>query len=403
YTRDGARLLAADAGGPALLDDRGQVRTRLACAQADGKGVVDASAAPDRSAFAARYADGSVCAWDAAGALLGTPAKDATAVAVGLDELVVVGFADGRLEGRRGRTGAKRWMRNPELGRVTHLRFERSGRRVAASTPTLGVAVVDTRSGRLVRGIRGAPAFSSVFDPTGATLAVGRANGRVEIWDATHWVAKRTVRFATGNVVDLDWSPDGSQLAAAVETGIGLDRAVVLEVYDLVAEELVLREAAPAGPGPTRLRYDAVGDRLVVGNGPGASRVWSRPGARAIPRPPPSDEPPHQRPFVDPPALPPLTVAPPERVVPGALAVSADGARALVWTEAAAPLAPEGAPAKAVAPTGTVAPGLPPGLAVVHLATGVAVPLPGAASGEGPFGLTPDGGRVAAWSKDRLL
>jgi WD40 repeat protein len=392
YNHDGGRILAADAEGPVLLDVRGQPRTRLECPQDEGSAAVDVSHGRDGTVVAALFASGRACVWDTAnGALLSSKSRDIAAMAVGDRDSLVYGYADGKLEGRNARTGARRWQRNPDLGPIVHLRFQARGPLVAASTGANGVAVVDTRSGRLVRGLRGAPAWAAAFDPTSDRMAVGRANGRVELWNTKQWFSRDTVRFTGGQVVDVDFSPDGTQLAAATVTGEGAARVVTLEVWDFPIGELVFREVVPAGPGPTRTRFDTSGDRLlagngpgasslVAGNGPGASRLWSRPGARQIPRALPNDEPPHHRPLPEAQILAALTTVPAERTLAGALAMAPDGRQVLVR-----------ASATPVPPTPTA-----PILSLVDLATGEARPLPGSTDAVGPFVYAAEGGRVGA-------
>lgn len=403
YNHDGSRILAADADGPVLLDVRGQTRGRLECSQAEATPPVDVSHGRDGAVVAALFANGRVCVWDtAAQTLLSSKGRSIAAMALGDRDTMVYGYADGKLEGRNARTGRRRWTRNPDLGPIVHLRFQARGPLVAASTGSNGVAVVDTRSGRLVRGLRGAPAWSAAFDPMSDRLAVGRANGRVELWNTRHWVSRDTVRFTGGQVIDLDFSPDGSQLVAATVTGVGASRVVTLEVWDFPIGELVFRESTPAGPGPTRARFDTSGDRLLAGNGPGAnnlvvgdsiggvqgaSRAWSRPGARQIPRVLPSDEPPHHRPLGEDQTLAALTTVPAERILVGAVAMSPEGGRVLVRAVDALPTAK--------APT-AILPGGVTRLSVVDVVTGGVRPLAGSADAEAPFLFAADGGRVGA-------
>ena len=389
YTSDGARMLAIDPDGAVLLDERGQVKNRQVCGVGDGTAPVDMSVGRDNGVIGVRYTNGRVCVWDGSGqSLLSTAGRDVSAMVLGDADMLVYGYADGRLEGRNPKSGAKKWTRNPDLGPIVHLRFQARGPLVAASTGSNGVAVVDTRSGRLVRGLRGTPAWSAAFDPVNPRVAVGRGNGRVEIWDTKQWIAKETLRFSAGQVIDLDFSPDGQQLAAAIQSGEGAARVVTLEVWDFPVGELVFRETAPAGAGTTRIRFDAIGFRLVAGNGIGASRMWGAPGARQIPRPLPNDEPPHQRPLGDGVTLPALATVAAERTVAGTVALTPDGARALVFTAPAPP--PPSGRALPPAPLG------PPVLALVDLATGEQRPLAGSAEAEGPYVFAPGGERVAA-------
>lgn len=419
HSTDGARILAANDEGVAILDVRGEPKLTPKCSLQRARRstdpdapppppeaekptqVVDVSAARDGFGYSASFLDGEVCTWDAMGNLQSIR-RGTSASTLADAKTLVLGFADGRLEGRNPKTGGKRWGRNPELGPIVHMRMERNGPRVAASTGTMGVSIIDTRSGRLVRGLRGRPAWSAAFSDNGARVAVGRANGRVELWDTKHWVASETLRFDGGNVIDLDWSVDGTQLAAATVKGEGASRVVTLEVYDFALQELVFRELAPAGPGPTRFRFDNSGDRVIAGNGPGAGRVWSKPGARQIPRPLPSDEPPHQRPFADRPDLPPVAVVPPKATLAEVVAASPDGR---LWLHRVTPLAtvPSRPGQKPAPPPPPVA----PVWMLTDLDTGAAQMLAGSSTATGPFVVSNEGrvaglvdGRVQVWGRD---
>jgi WD40 repeat protein len=432
FDHDGGSLLAADAEGPALLDERGQVRTALRCpAGPVGTGVVGVAGARAGGLVAALFANGRACVWDG-GTLLGMPGRNVTQVALGAEDTLVYGHESGVVEGRNPRTGRRRWARDPDLGPIDHLRFEPSGLRVAASAANLGVAIFDTRWGRLVRALRGEPAWSAAFDPSGDRLAVGRANGRVELWNTTTWRSRDSVDFGNGRVVDLDFSPKGDQLAAALETGEGADRVVTVEVWEFAIGELVLREEAPHGPGPARFRYDRTGDHVVAGNGPGAGRLWGTPGARQIPRPPSSFEPPHQRPLPEDFTLPPLAPVAAVAVPTGAVALNADGTRLLVRVEGeraalgaggGGPPAPSGsgaevpsgataqsttapksvptslAPAK---PTVSARPAPVPGLAVIDPATGGSHALEGSAV-VSHVAFAPEGRRAAGWTDGKVV
>ncbi|MDP2306025.1 MAG: hypothetical protein Q8P18_08355 [Pseudomonadota bacterium] len=415
YNHDGGRILGADPEGLAVLDVRGQPRSRLACPQSEGTAPVDVSPGRDGVGVAALFANGRACVWDTASqALLSASGRAISAMALVDRDTIVYGYADGKLEGRNPRTGARRWTRNPDLGPIVHLRMHASSQLVAASTGTNGVAVVDTRSGRLVRGIRGAAAFAAAFDPMSDRMAVGRAGGRVELWNTKTWQSKEKLQFAAGQVIDVDFSPDGTQVAAATFTGEGAARVVTLEVWDFRVGELVFRETAPAGPGPTRTRFDAIGERLLAGNGPGAtsivaesgagaSRMWSRPGERQIPRVLPNDEPPRHRSLEDDVVLPALTTVAAEQTVAGTVAIAPDGARMLV-RRAEPPVGSlergHDRPAPVPAPDGT-APATPETLAIVDL-LGQAVPLAGSADASAPFVFSPDGARVGAVVRDAL-
>ncbi len=387
YTADGGRLLAATPLGPLLLDDRGQVWAEPRCPAGGGTPVRDTVGSQRNELVAALFTNGRACVWEGKGqALHSSPGRNIAAIALGDAETAVFGHATGLVEGRNPLTGSRRWARDPDLGPIVHLRFETNGPRVAASAEGLGVAVFDGRRGRLIRALRNEPAWSAAFSPDGERLAVGRAHGRVEIWNTKRWHSQQTIAFSRGRVVDVDYSPEGGQLAAAIEVGEGASRVVTLEVWDFRTEQFVFREPAPPGPGPTRFRFDAIGFRVLAGNGPGVARLWPQPGARSIPRPIPSEEPPHQRLLPEDFVLPALTTAPATAVAPireGSsrvpVALSADAGRALVWLARADGVALPGAE-----------------LAIVDVVTGAMLTLAGTV-GVTPILIESDGAHVLTW------
>lgn len=401
YTEDGTGILAIDEEGGALLNEEGTVRSRFVCGGAPPTSI---AGAPDDTVVAAVHADGRACVWTRAGTLLGALGRDVGVALPVHDALVALGYEDGHIEGRDPRMGGRRWVRNPDLGAIRQLRAERKGPRIVSAS-ALGAAVIDTRNGRLVRALRGRPAYSAAFSPDGLRLLVGRADGRVEEWDTQYWQLRRTERFTAGEVVDVDMSEDGTQIAVALRVGTGADTRVLLEVFDRTRDELVFREDAPPGDGPARVRFDLTGDRLVAGNGPTATRVWRRPGARQIPRPAPSDEPPHQRPLGGTVALPALTVPPPTRSFPGLTVLSEDGAYAVLrgieapLPPSVAPVAP-GEPAPTPDSPRTLAPGA---LEVVATSGGAVVALAGSDTHTEILTLTPDGAILVGRKDDRVI
>jgi WD40 repeat protein len=105
------------------------------------------------------------------------------------------------------------------------------------------------------------------FDPTGETLALGRFDGFVDVFDVAS--GERLLRFPAneGPVNALAFSPDGDTIA----TG-GEDRTIRLFAADDGEQQLILRGHRFLVSG---LSFSADGTRIASASPDGVVRVWA--------------------------------------------------------------------------------------------------------------------------------
>ena len=87
----------------------------------------------------------------------------------------------------------------------------------AGSDNELRLWKLDAHEAPAIVGKLTAAATRLAVSPDGRRLAVGMANGNVEVWDAVSWKSIGTNACGPGQVTALDFSPEGSALMAAVK------------------------------------------------------------------------------------------------------------------------------------------------------------------------------------------
>ena len=222
------------------------------------------------------------------------------------------------------------------------MRTDGIGERFVVSGAREGAALLHARLGRLIHTFGDGPTFAVAMHPSSPLAALGGDDGRISFWSLKSFrVEGPEIDAGDGKVVDLDYHPDGTQVAAASLAGGG----TLFQVWDTATHALIFRQSGPAPTGTVHLRFSPSGDRLVATDGGAWTRLWARPGDLALPRAVPSFEPALHRAVADPSATGPLTVdlveplpplvTPPATPAPaGALQLSPDGTRVLVRTEA---------------------------------------------------------------------
>lgn len=369
----GSRMLVAGPEGVALHDPAGRRVRALPCGAVGPENPArEAAFSPDGSRAAVLTASGSLCAWslESAVPLFVDGGKGWTHIDLGADA-VAVGRSDGTVELRDLLTGARRWRRNLGQGEVEAVRLSADGTRLGVAFNRRGAAVLDPRSGRLIRAFGQAPVHAIDFHPEHPELVVGLDRGVVERWDTTLWRPVGRLEVGDAAVIDLDYRRAGDMLA--IGTAASDESAVVVWSFEEAGE--VLREP-PRAPGTrlTRVRFNAQGDELVATDGRTWSALWRRPTRTAMPVKNVSYEPPLHREL-----------------------------------RSEAP-SPDGRPAETVAlgPVDLVLPGgagvlarLDGGQRVVRRADGAEVAkLAESALLVAPLALSAEGDQVAAWSTD---
>ncbi|SNQ46217.1 putative WD-40 repeat protein [Frankia canadensis] len=165
------------------------------------------------------------------------------------------------------------------VGGVQWYTFASAGALFAASVSDGSVLLVDTAHrafiGSSLRGPTG-PVFALAWSSDGRTLAVGGADGAVQLWNVADPASPRLLgtplNGGTGAVYDLAWFPDGAMLAAA-----GADGTV--RVWNTVNRERVGNPTVFGSDGhgaACALSVDADSRTLAGGYLDGAVRLWSR-------------------------------------------------------------------------------------------------------------------------------
>jgi WD40 repeat protein/serine/threonine protein kinase len=164
---------------------------------------------------------------------------------------------------------------------LSKLAFSRDGRRIAAGNMAEGTAIVwDVQSGRIVHTFRpiqkagGGGAFAVAFSPVGQQLAVGWADGTVEVRDLGTEKATLTGAVPNAGIRDLAFCPNGERLAVACE-----DRTI--RIWNVVTGQEL-----PPLTGHTgwvySVAYSPDGRHLASASADGTVRLWNATTGREV-------------------------------------------------------------------------------------------------------------------------
>jgi WD40 repeat protein len=305
--RTGAPLVAGDAdvdaaifadGGRTLItsDDSGAVSTldaesgrRLGPPLSVGNQAADSlTLSPDGRLLAAASFDGTVFVWDRPTRTLYGPPLRADASPVN----DVVFGPDGRTLSSSHLRSAVAWdmtaarALGEPLGEandvISTVAFAPDGEWLVAGRLDGDTVVFDTSTRRPTARIAGDSIVSAVaVHPGGKLVALGTVDGQVRLFDPKIGSAVGAPLVERGPPVwDLDFSPDGGLLAAAVDpngSGEGLflqQRQGEALLWDVESRRRVGRAIVPGGGSVLSLAFDPDGELLATGSYRGRLDLW---------------------------------------------------------------------------------------------------------------------------------
>lgn len=334
---DGARLIAATAGGAALIE----AGTGLPLATVSGhSGPVNAAAfMPDAPCFATASADGAVKLWETAEP--SAPARPAPLVYNVAQQVFRFPGGAAPQGGAISRNAARlavvagRHLAAWDSPRASSLRtmhrpsdpcavdISADGRRIAVLAVTGGVSVLDLEEDRLLCSFAGhqgpihAARFSpdgtrvvtassdrtarvwdvatgsvlaelvghkdivwdAAFSPDGAHVATASSDHTARVWDARSGKPLATMTGHERGLHDAAFSPDGARLATSAADGTAC-------VWDARTGALLATLRGDKGDSPWRAQFTPDATRLLVptitGSGDLAARLWDVASATPI-------------------------------------------------------------------------------------------------------------------------
>ncbi|MFJ7192436.1 WD40 domain-containing protein [Streptomyces bacillaris] len=193
-------------------------------------------------------------------------------------EVALLSYDAGTGEQRRAVKLDGRVADTPDVPLVTSADGSRAAF-VSTGKESKGVTVVDAEAGRIrhTLPVGEEPVTALALTPDGTTLALGRQDGRVDLWDARN--GRRTTSFPAHSedaVTALAFTPDGRRLAVATETvqlwtngpeprrEAEMTEAALTEEYDAISA----------------LAFSPSGDALAVGRMTDVRVLSTRTGGR---------------------------------------------------------------------------------------------------------------------------
>lgn len=204
--------LAQAADAPRLVIQTAQSHTLIAAWSDDG------------ALIASGGTDGSVLLWDAASgrqlyALKGPPGIAVATLHFSADRsLLMAGSSDGRVLAWDVASGLVQAETRVGSGPVVGLGFTEAGNRMMVAAGTLVTVIDSVRKQSAVIDVAPYQVATAALSPDGATVAVARGRGTVQLFDAGS--GKARADLGSGDIRALRFSPDGKLLATGGDEGV---------------------------------------------------------------------------------------------------------------------------------------------------------------------------------------
>jgi WD40 repeat protein/transcriptional regulator with XRE-family HTH domain/energy-coupling factor transporter ATP-binding protein EcfA2 len=277
FSPDGTRVVTASLDGTARIWDITPAKEMLFIPFVN----VDTSAwsvfltySPDGTRILTDYTDSNARIWDAVSGkellqLKGqTTTTSSSRPSYSYDgKLVAAGSDDNKINVWDAQTGNLQITLAGYKGFVYQTAFSPDGTRLASANSDDGTIMIwDILSGKALLTLKGSPngVRAVAYAPDGKHLVTGDNDGNGMIWDAT--TGEKLFTLPNGDIIpDVDFSPNGKQVALASIKGIGLWDAIT-------GKQLLILKGHTAWVNQVTFSHD--GKFLASGSNDGTARIW---------------------------------------------------------------------------------------------------------------------------------
>jgi WD40 repeat protein/transcriptional regulator with XRE-family HTH domain len=277
FSPDGRRVATSSLDGTARIWDITPAKEALFIPFAN----VDTSAwsvfltySPDGKRILTDYTDNNARIWDAVSGkellqLKGhTSAEGSPRPSFSYDgKFAAAGSDDNKIIVWDTQTGQQRITLAGFTGYIFQTAFSPDGTRLASANSDDGTIMIwDILSGKALLTLKGSPngVRAVAYAPDGKHLVTGDNDGNGMIWDAT--TGEKLFTLPNGDIVpDVDFSPDGKQVALASIKGIGIWDAIT-------GKQLLILKGHTAWVNQVTFSHD--GKFLASGSNDGTARIW---------------------------------------------------------------------------------------------------------------------------------